>query len=78
MILPDLNIAKDSDSSSVVVGFDASAKYYVISKDEKCIRNGDLYSCSYKALIFTVEQAREVHRDLGSLLYDYETHKKYK
>lgn len=74
MISPNLNIAPDSNTESISIGYDISAKYYVLSKTESIIRKDSLHIEATKKLIITIEQAEKLKDDLNLL---FGVHKKY-
>lgn len=77
MISPDLNIAPDSDSQSVEIGFDAMGKYYNLRKTETIIRKGEMHLEATKKLVLTTTQAKNLRDDLTEFL-KHELHEKYK
>jgi hypothetical protein len=75
MISPDLNIAPDSNSEVIQIGFDAGAKYYVLSKTETIIRKGELHIEATKKLVITIAQAEKLRDDLNNF---FGIHERYK
>jgi hypothetical protein len=75
MISPDINIAPDSDTSSVRIAFDASAKYYVLEKTEDVIRKGELHMQATKKLVVTIAQAEKLRDDLIKFFGIHENYK---
>lgn len=75
MMYPNLSLAPDSENNFIEIGFDVGGKYYVLSKTESIVRQGEIYLEATKKLVLTMAQAEKLRDDLNKF---FGIHERYK